>query len=56
MDTSEIDYMNTTLVSFMYTTAKVRTKIADSPKKYQIPIHTIFDLLKSFPDKGSMSA
>jgi hypothetical protein len=55
MDTSKIDYMNTTLVSFMYTAAKVKTKIAESPKEYKIPIHTIFDILKSFPHKGSRS-
>jgi hypothetical protein len=43
MDTSGIDYMNTTLVSFIYTVAKVRTKTVESPKEYQIPIYTVFD-------------
>jgi hypothetical protein len=56
MDTFGIAYMNTTLVSFMYTASKVRTKIAESPKEYQIPIHIVFDLLKSFLDEGSRSA
>jgi hypothetical protein len=48
--------MNTTLVSFIYTAAKVRTKIAKSPKEYQIPIYTVFDLLRSYPDIGSRSS
>jgi hypothetical protein len=34
----------------------VTTKTAESQKEYQIPINTIFDLLKSFSDKGSRSA
>jgi hypothetical protein len=56
MDTSRVDYMRTTLISYMYPAAKVTTKTAESQKEYQIPINTIFDLLKSFSDKGSMSA
>jgi hypothetical protein len=40
----------------MYTAAKVRTKIAESPKEYKIHIHIVFDILKSFPHKGSRSA
>jgi hypothetical protein len=40
----------------MYPAAKVTTKTAESQKEYQIPINTVFDLLKSFSDKGSMSA
>jgi hypothetical protein len=56
MDTSVVDYVNTTLVSYMYTAAKLRTKTAKSPKEYQIPIHIVFDLLKRFPDKGSRFA
>jgi hypothetical protein len=51
MDTSGVYYVNTTLVSYMYTAAKVRTKTAESPKQYQIPIHTVFDLLKGFQRK-----
>jgi hypothetical protein len=39
MDTSGIDYTNTTLVSFMYTATKLRTKTAESPKEYQITTH-----------------
>jgi hypothetical protein len=56
MGSSECDTMNTTLVSYMYTTPKVRTKTAESPKAYQIPMHIVFDILKSFPDKGDRSA
>jgi hypothetical protein len=55
MDTSREDLMNTALVSFMYTDVKVRTKTIEAPKEYQIPIHSVFDILKSFPD-GSTSA
>jgi hypothetical protein len=55
MDTSGGDIMDTALVSFIYTAVKVRTKIVESPKEYQIPIHIVFDILKSFPDKGSRS-
>jgi hypothetical protein len=54
MDTFGEDLMNTALVSFMYTAVKVRTKTVESPKEYQIPIHIVFDILKSFPD-GSTS-
>jgi hypothetical protein len=56
MGSSECDTMNTTLVSYMYTNVKVITKTAESPKAYQIPIHIVFGILKSFPDKGDMSA
>jgi hypothetical protein len=55
MDTFGRDPMNTALVSSMYTAVKVRTKTVVSPKEYQIPIHTVFNILKSFPD-GSTSA
>jgi hypothetical protein len=55
MDTSGKHLMNTSLVSSMYTAVKVRNKTVESPKEYQIPIHTVFDILKSFPD-GSTSA
>jgi hypothetical protein len=48
MDTSGVDYMHTTIISYMYPSAKVATKTAKSPKEYQIPINTIFDLLKTF--------
>jgi hypothetical protein len=40
----------------MYPAAKVTTKTAESQKEYQIPINIVFDLLKSFSDKGSRSA
>jgi hypothetical protein len=43
-DTSRVDYVNTTLASFMYTAAKVRTKTAETLKEYQIPVHTVFDI------------
>jgi hypothetical protein len=56
MDTSEVDYVNNTLVSYMYTAAKLRTKTSESPKEYQIPIHTVFNLLKRFLEKGSRFA
>jgi hypothetical protein len=56
MDTFGIDYMHTTLISYMYPAVKVTTKIAKSQKEYQIPINTVFDHLKSFSDKGSRSA
>jgi hypothetical protein len=48
MDTSGGDIMDTTLVSFMYTIVKVITKS-------EIRIRIVFDILKSFPDKGSRS-
>jgi hypothetical protein len=56
MDTSGADYMCTTLISYMYPAAKVTTKTVESQKEYQIPINIVFDLLKSFSDKGSRSA
>jgi hypothetical protein len=56
MDTYGVDYMRTTLISYMYPAAKVTTKTAESPKEYQIPINTVFDLLKSFSHKGSRFA
>jgi hypothetical protein len=56
MDTSRVDYMRTTLISYKYPATKVTTKTAESQKECQIPINTIFDLLKSFSDKGSMYA
>jgi hypothetical protein len=56
MDTFGVDYMHTTLISHMYPVAKVTTKTAESQKKYQIPINTVFYLLKSFSEKGRRSA
>jgi hypothetical protein len=55
MNTSRGEFADYTLVSFMYTDAEVRTKTDESPREYQIPMHTIFDILNSFPD-GSTSA
>jgi hypothetical protein len=55
MDTSGGDYMHTTLISYMYPATKVTTKSAESQKEYQIPISVVFDILKSFSDKGSRS-
>jgi hypothetical protein len=48
MDTSGVDYMHTTLMSYMYPAAKVKTKTAKSQKEYQIPFNIVLDLLKSF--------
>jgi hypothetical protein len=48
MNTSRGEFADYTLVSFMYTDAEVRTKTDESPREYQIPMHTVFDILKSF--------
>jgi hypothetical protein len=50
MNTSGGDFVDNTLVSFMYTAVEVRTKIDESPREYQFPMHTVLDILKSFPD------
>jgi hypothetical protein len=55
MDTSGGDFPDNTLVSFLHTAIEVRTKTEESPREYQIPMHTVFDILKSFLD-GSTSA
>jgi hypothetical protein len=55
MNTSRRDFADNTLISFMYTALEVRAKTDESPREYQIPMHTIFDILNSFPD-GSTSA
>jgi hypothetical protein len=40
-DTYGVDYMHTTLISYMYPAAKVTTKSAESQKEYQIRMRQI---------------
>jgi hypothetical protein len=56
MDTSGVDYINTTLISYMYPATNVTTKSVESQKEYQIPMSAVFDLLRSSSGEGSRSA
>jgi hypothetical protein len=55
MDTTRVDYMQTTLISYMYPATNVTTKYAQSQKEYQIHMSDIFNLLKSFSGAGTRS-
>jgi hypothetical protein len=55
MDTSRVDYMQTTLICYIYPAINVAPKSDESQKEYQIPMSVIFDLLKSFSGEGSRS-
>jgi hypothetical protein len=56
MDTSGIDYMETSLITYIYPFANVATKLAEPQKEYQIPMDAVLDILRSFLGDGSRSA
>jgi hypothetical protein len=56
MDTSGVDYMKASLLSYMHSITNVAVTPLEPQKEYQIPMSVVLDILRSFSSDGSRSA
>jgi hypothetical protein len=56
MDTSGVDYMKASLLSYMHSITNVVVTPPEPQKEYQIPMSDALDIMRSYSGDGSTSA
>jgi hypothetical protein len=56
MDTSGVDYMKASLLSYVHSITNVAVTPPEPQKEYKIPTSVVLDILRSFLGDGSRSA